>query len=144
MGSYIFLGIAALTSMLGMGLVSLGFLVVLYFVSESLAGNRSGLSEGHRLYARKTARVGIFVHVLVALIFFGRAGYMMFAGGGFEVMAKIGVLYFIFDHIVEFILGVWLAVKAIRGVLWFNQNKLPNGLAVMPSHGSLSVSQTDQ
>ena len=146
MGAYIFLGAAALTSFFGMGLVSLACLIILYFVSESLFSGDSALNKGHHRYIRKTAGWGILVHILVTLILFGKVGYLMMVGGGFGVVAQAGVLHFILDHIAEFLLAIWLSVRAIRGVLWMNEGKLPGGRAVpAPAEGdALPLAAPDQ
>lgn len=131
MGAYIFLGAAALASFFGMGLASLACLVILYFVSASFFGEDSALNKGHHRYIRKTAGWGVLVHLLVTLVLFGKVGYLMVVGGGFGVLAQAGVLHFILDHIAEFLLAIWLSVRAIRGVLWMNENKLPGGRSVL-------------
>lgn len=133
---YGFLGAAALLSLLGAGLMALVILTLTLVVAVRVMRN-SGEPAAilHAAHIRKTAWVGLVLHLLLLVHLILEMRLAIQTGEAQSVAAAFFVRYVV-DHVVEFAIGVFLAVRSVKGVLNLGESRCPKGYPVVASHSA--------
>jgi len=118
---YLFLLVATVLGFLGLGSVSMIFLVIAWL--EARAGDGSELIEVHQEWIRKSAKIALLAHVILLGVMVAKASMVVLNGGEGWLQALIA--HWFIDHIGEALISVWLLYRVIKGATSCRNNRFP-------------------
>lgn len=125
--SYVVLGVSALFSVLGLGLLSMGALFIAWLVCARpmIAGN-DPLKQRHGFWVKRTAIYALVAHFLITVFLITEMSIAIRSGEAQGIVAAF-FAHYVIDHVSEFLIGGWIAFRALKGGLNLGDAKCPVG-----------------
>ena len=114
---FIILGAAAGVGLLGFGIFSM---LILFALWNLISSAPRTMSECHKDWLRRSVKIGIWAQLGLLVIIAGRIWWVMDNDGAGWWQAFIA--NYLFDHIAEAVISVWLAYRAVTGAVNYQQD----------------------
>lgn len=127
MVGYVVLGISALLSIFGLGLLSMGALLIAWLIlAGPMMADPDTLKQRHGLWLKRTAIYALIAHSVVTVFLVTEMAVAIQSG---EAHGIIGAFFahYILDHASEFVIGAWIGFRTLKGGLNFSDAKCPVG-----------------
>lgn len=122
---FILLGVAAGVGLLGFGILSM---LILFALWNLLSSAPQSMSEFHKEWLRRSLKIGLLAHLGLLAIIAARIWFVMDNDGDGWWQAFIA--NYVFDHVAEACISVWLAYRAVSGGVKYHQSTI---IATEPS-----------
>jgi hypothetical protein len=133
MPAYFVLAAAAGCAFFGLGLFSIGLLLV----ARALAGDAgSNLDPTHRQYVRRSANIGILAHLLLIAILGVKIWYVIAQNG--EGWWQTMLAHWFIDHLIEAAISLYLGIRAFLGILRVTDQVDASGNPLKPKPPAVS------
>lgn len=118
---YVVLGFATLIGFLGFGLISMALLLLAWALTRTQ--QTESFPEDHRRWVKKSASVGLILHLILLAILVFKVYLVMDKNG--EGWLQAFLAHWLIDHVVEALISVWLAFRVIKGASNLYSKKSP-------------------